>query len=153
MLEQLKVELGKVSRYARKAGVKKGKSKIIQITIKDERALCKNLLADLSVWHGTIDDKIGNLASSQEQILKAMESITNEAKGINTATKEIENKVTKVNVTTDQIATTTKTYKDVVTRGLRVLRGQLFLRLLLTTCRASESTLDLESRLGTLRQS
>jgi hypothetical protein len=30
----------------------------------------------------------------------------------------------------------------VVTRGLRVLREQLFLRLLLTTCRASEYTLD-----------
>jgi hypothetical protein len=29
-----------------------------------------------------------------------------------------------------------------VTRGLRVLREQLFLRLLLTTCRASEYTLD-----------
>jgi hypothetical protein len=41
----------------------------------------------------------------------------------------------------------------VVTRGLRVLREQLFLRLLLTTCRASEYTLDLESCLGTLRQS
>jgi hypothetical protein len=40
-----------------------------------------------------------------------------------------------------------------VTRGLRVLREQLFLRLLLTTCRASEYTLDLESCLGTLRQS
>jgi hypothetical protein len=40
-----------------------------------------------------------------------------------------------------------------VTRGLRVLRKQLFLRLLLTTCRASEYTLDLESCLGTLRQS
>jgi hypothetical protein len=47
-----------------------------------------------------------------------------------------------------------------VTRGLRVLRDslpkeQLFLRLLLTysTCRASEYTLDLESCLGTLRQS
>jgi hypothetical protein len=42
---------------------------------------------------------------------------------------------------------------DAVTRGLRVLREQLFLRLLLTTCRASEYTLDLESCLGTLRQS
>jgi hypothetical protein len=41
----------------------------------------------------------------------------------------------------------------VVTRGLRVLREQLFLRLLLTTYRASEYTLDLESCLGTLRQS
>jgi hypothetical protein len=40
-----------------------------------------------------------------------------------------------------------------VTRGLRVLREQLFLMLLLTTCRASEYTLDLESCLGTLRQS
>jgi serine/threonine protein kinase len=40
-----------------------------------------------------------------------------------------------------------------VTRGLRVLREQLFPRLLLTTCRASEYTLDLESCLGTLRQS
>jgi hypothetical protein len=40
-----------------------------------------------------------------------------------------------------------------VTRGLRVLREQLFLILLLTTCRASEYTLDLESCLGTLRQS
>jgi hypothetical protein len=40
-----------------------------------------------------------------------------------------------------------------VTRGLRVLCKQLFLRLLLTTCRASEYTLDLESCLGTLRQS
>jgi hypothetical protein len=40
-----------------------------------------------------------------------------------------------------------------VTCGLRVLREQLFLRLLLTTCRASEYTLDLESCLGTLRQS
>jgi hypothetical protein len=40
-----------------------------------------------------------------------------------------------------------------VTRGLRVVREQLFLRLLLTTCRASEYTLDLESCLGTLRQS
>ncbi|KAN0103831.1 hypothetical protein V8E52_011591, partial [Russula decolorans] len=40
-----------------------------------------------------------------------------------------------------------------VTRGLRVLREQLFLRLLLTTCRASEYTLDLESCLSTLRQS
>jgi hypothetical protein len=40
-----------------------------------------------------------------------------------------------------------------VTRGLRVLREQLFLRLLLTTCRASKYTLDLESCLGTLRQS
>jgi hypothetical protein len=40
-----------------------------------------------------------------------------------------------------------------VTRGLRVLREQLFLRLLLTTCRASEYTLDLESCLGMLRQS
>jgi hypothetical protein len=40
-----------------------------------------------------------------------------------------------------------------VTRGLRVLREQLFLRLLLTTCRASVYTLDLESCLGTLRQS
>jgi hypothetical protein len=40
-----------------------------------------------------------------------------------------------------------------VTRGLRVSREQLFLRLLLTTCRASEYTLDLESCLGTLRQS
>jgi hypothetical protein len=36
-------------------------------------------------------------------------------------------------------------------RGLCVLREQLFLRLLLTTYRASESTLDLGSRLGTLR--
>jgi hypothetical protein len=36
---------------------------------------------------------------------------------------------------------------------LRVLREQLFLRLLLMTCRASEYTLDLESCLGTLRQS
>jgi hypothetical protein len=42
---------------------------------------------------------------------------------------------------------------ETVTRGLRVLREQLFLRLLLTTCRASEYTLDLESCLGTLRQS
>jgi hypothetical protein len=42
---------------------------------------------------------------------------------------------------------------DPVTRGLRVLREQLFLRLLLTTCRVSEYTLDLESCLGTLRQS
>jgi hypothetical protein len=42
---------------------------------------------------------------------------------------------------------------SLVTRGLRVLREQLFLRLLLTTCRASEYTLDLESCLGTLRQS
>jgi hypothetical protein len=41
----------------------------------------------------------------------------------------------------------------IVTRGLRVLREQLFLRLLLTTCRASKYTLDLESCLGTLRQS
>jgi hypothetical protein len=40
-----------------------------------------------------------------------------------------------------------------VTRGLHVLREQLFLRLLLTTCRASEYTLDLESGLGMLRQS
>jgi hypothetical protein len=40
-----------------------------------------------------------------------------------------------------------------VTRGLRVSREQLFLRLLLTTCRASEYTLDLEGCLGTLRQS
>jgi hypothetical protein len=40
-----------------------------------------------------------------------------------------------------------------VTRGLRVLREQLFLRLLLTTCRASKYTLDLESCLGMLRQS
>jgi hypothetical protein len=40
-----------------------------------------------------------------------------------------------------------------VTRGLRVLHEQLFPRLLLTTCRASEYTLDLESCLGTLRQS
>jgi hypothetical protein len=40
-----------------------------------------------------------------------------------------------------------------VTRGLRVVREQLFLRLLLTTCRASAYTLDLESCLGTLRQS
>jgi hypothetical protein len=40
-----------------------------------------------------------------------------------------------------------------VMRGLCVLREQLFLRLLLTTCRASEYTLDLESCLGTLRQS
>jgi hypothetical protein len=40
-----------------------------------------------------------------------------------------------------------------VTRGLRVWREQLFLRLLLTTCRASMYTLSLESRLGTLRQS
>jgi hypothetical protein len=36
--------------------------------------------------------------------------------------------------------------------GLRVLCEQLFLELLLTTCRASEYTLDLESCLGTLRQ-
>jgi hypothetical protein len=40
-----------------------------------------------------------------------------------------------------------------VTHGLRVLHEQLFLMLLLTTCRASEYTLDLESCLGTLRQS
>jgi hypothetical protein len=40
-----------------------------------------------------------------------------------------------------------------VTRGLRVSREQLFLRLLLTTYRASEYTLNLESCLGTLRQS
>jgi hypothetical protein len=43
--------------------------------------------------------------------------------------------------------------RHAVTRGLRVLREQLFLRLLLTTCRASEYTLDLESCLGMLRQS
>jgi hypothetical protein len=42
---------------------------------------------------------------------------------------------------------------NIVTRGLRILREQLFLRLLLATCRASEYTLDLESCLGTSRQS
>jgi hypothetical protein len=50
-------------------------------------------------------------------------------------------------------AFTDTTKRQNVTRGLRVLREQLFLRLLLTTCRASEYTLDLESCLGTLRQS
>jgi hypothetical protein len=47
----------------------------------------------------------------------------------------------------------TAAYTLFVTRGLRVLREQLFLRLLLTTCRASKYTLDLESCLGTSRQS
>ena len=104
--------LGKISRFSRKSGVKGSKAETIQVTIEDVRAIRKDLLADFSAWQSTIEEKMGNLASSQQQILKATETITKEAIGINAAAKDIEHKVTKVNATTDQIANTTKTYKE-----------------------------------------
>lgn len=88
---------------------------IIQVTTEDVRALRKDLVTDIYDWQNTINEKLDNLANSQRQILQATETITKEAKGINAAAKEIETKVTKVNATTDQIASTTKTYKDVLT--------------------------------------
>jgi hypothetical protein len=115
MNEILKDALGKIARFANKTGVKESKSEIIQVTMEDVRALRKDLMTDIFAWQNTIEEKIGNLANSQQQILKATESITKEAKGINAAAKEIEDKVTKVNATTDQIASTTRTYKDALT--------------------------------------
>lgn len=114
MPDNLKEELSKIKRFASKAGVREGKKDIFQITIEDVRDLRKDLLADLSASYNTLNDKLSSIANGQVQILKATEHVTKEAMGIKATTKEIDNKVTKVTDATDQIASTTRTYKDAV---------------------------------------
>jgi hypothetical protein len=112
-LDQLKKALRNLSRFASKAGVREGKKEIMQISVEDVRDLRKDLLADLFGMYIALKNWISSIVSSQEQILKATDSITRKTEGINGRTgKEIEDKVAKVNDTTDQIASTTKAYRD-----------------------------------------
>jgi hypothetical protein len=112
MSEQLKELFSKIRRYANKAMVKQGKKDILQITIEDIRDVRKDLLTDISGIYSTLDNKIEYLADGQLRLLKATEALAKEAKGINTAAKEIETKVTSVNDTTNTIASTTTKYQD-----------------------------------------
>ncbi|SRR5258708_18177553 len=112
MSDQLKKHLSNIRCYASKAMVKEGKKEIIQISIEDVRALCEDLITDISGIYSCMEAKMDKLADSHEQLLKASDTITKEAKGINAAAKEIETKVTKVTDATDTIDNTTRTYRD-----------------------------------------
>jgi hypothetical protein len=87
----------------------------------------------------------GYLISAKNLKSKSFNEVIKRAKDLSKSACQTS---TKVPIATDKFLATND-----VTHGLRVLREQLFLRLLLTTCRAPEYTLDLESCLGTLRQS
>ena len=114
MPEEFKKTLAKLSKFASKSGIKAGKKEILQISVEDVRVLRQDLVGEISANFETLEAKLDDLASSQDQILKATTVITKEAEGLNKAAKKIEHEVTKVNDTTDQIATTTKSYKDAV---------------------------------------
>ena len=112
MPENIKAKLRNLSRFASKMGVKEGKKEIVQLSMENVREICKDLLADLSGTYTALEDKISSIAANQEQILKATDSLTKKTEGINMAAKGIKDKVTMVNDTTAQIASTTKTYRD-----------------------------------------
>ncbi len=105
MPAQLREVLTNINKYTNKAGVREGKRDIFQITIEDVRDLRKDLLVDLSTRDDALNDKLSSIAKNQEQILRATDLIAKEATGINVATKELGN---------NQIANTTKSYKDVL---------------------------------------
>jgi hypothetical protein len=112
MSEELRVELSTIRKRATKAGVRKGKRDIIQIRVEDVRDLRKDLLVDLSARDSALNDKLSSIVNNQERILKVTDRIATAAMGIDASTKELENKVTKVTDATDQIASTTKSYKN-----------------------------------------
>lgn len=112
MPDEVREAINKIVKVASKVSVREGKKDIIQITMEDARSLRKDYMEDLSTKYKELDDKLTNILSGQERILKETERITKEAMGINAATKELESKVTKVTDTADQIASTTRTYKD-----------------------------------------
>jgi len=114
MTDQLKKVLNNIQRYASKAMVKEGKKEIIQVSIEDVRALHEDLVADLSGIYSGLETKIAKLTDNQECILKATDTITKEAEGLNAVAKEIESKVTKVTNATDTIGSTTRTYCDAI---------------------------------------
>lgn len=112
--DELERILLKLSRFAGKNGIKAGKKEILQVCVEDVRELRQDLVDEISTNYKTLEAKLADLASSQDQILKVTNAITKEAEGLNKAAKKIEHEVTKVTDTTDQIATTTKSYKDAV---------------------------------------
>src|SRR5258708_26322342 len=89
MTDQLKKVLNNIQHYASKAMVKEGKKEIIQVSIEDVRALCEDLVADLSGIYSGLETKIAKLTDNQECILKVMDTITKEAEGLNAVAKEI----------------------------------------------------------------
>ncbi len=78
------------------------------------RVLCRDLIADFSGIYSGLEAKIAKLTNNQECILKATNTITKEAEGLNAIAKEIENKVTKVTNATNTIGSTTRTYCDAI---------------------------------------
>jgi len=114
MPDCMKTSLQNLSRYASKMAVKECKKEIVQVSMESVCDLCKCFPADLSGNYTALEDKISSLAAGQMQILKATDFIAKKTEGINIAAKGIEDKVTKVNDATTQIASTTKTYRDTI---------------------------------------
>lgn len=114
MPDEMKEDLDRIIRVTSKMGVREGKKDIIQITLGDVRDIRKDLMADLTSRYNTLEDTLNSLKSGQEQILKATDRITSETSGINASTKELESRVTKVTDATDQIASTTRSYRDAI---------------------------------------
>jgi hypothetical protein len=114
MSEHVMGALRRLSRYASKMGVKEAKQEVVQVSMSDVREIRKVLLTDISGKYEALENKITQLAENQAQILKATDSLAKKTDGIDAAAKGIVDKVTEVNDATVQIASTTKSYKDVL---------------------------------------
>jgi hypothetical protein len=112
MPDYMKTKLGNLSRYASKQGIKECKKEIVHVSKEDVREIRKDLIADISEKYATLENKISDVVSNQERILKVADSLAKDTEGINATTKGIVDKMAQVNDATVQIASTTMTYKD-----------------------------------------
>lgn len=112
MPDEAREELSRIARITDKMRVREGKKDIIQVTLGDIRDLRRDLLTDISTSYTILENKMNSLADGQEMLLRATDRISAETAALNASSKELESKVTKVTDATDQIASTTKSYKD-----------------------------------------
>lgn len=110
---QVKQALTEVVEVAKKAAEEE-KGVGLHVPLNAVKTLHERFKADLLVVHDSLDAKISDIQTSQKKMLSSTESLSKSTESLHSATKELEGKVIKVNDTTDKIANTTISYRDVL---------------------------------------
>jgi len=110
---QIKQALTEVLEIASKAAEEE-KITETNATLSAVKSIHDSLKADFSGIHAALDAKFSALQQNQNNLLNVTETLGKSTENLRSTTKDIESKVVKVTDTTDRIANTTQSYRDVL---------------------------------------
>lgn len=116
-MEDYKVNIASLYKFARKAA-KMDQDTMIQLSVKDLKAIQEDIKSDLRKWYNSFENKLDNIGSQQDKIIETTTALSNRADTIQTAVKEIDSQVGKVNDATTKFVNNPTPYRDTLVKGM-----------------------------------